>query len=120
MSKNLARQVTGLTLLTTIFIAGSTWAAPADSASGSSTFQSNCAACHGPDGAGTAAGRSLNVVDLRSAAVQGQSNAQLQQIVKNGINNMPAFSDSLTDQQIAAVVEHVRTFGKQQGSTASH
>ncbi len=120
MSKNLAKPLLQLTLLTMTLVASSMWAAAADQASGSSTFQTNCAACHGQDGAGTAAGRSLNVIDLRSAAVQSQSNEQLQQIVKHGINDMPAFSDSLTDQQIAAVVAHVRSFGKQQGSMVSH
>lgn len=78
---------------------------------GTAIFKTNCASCHGADGAGTSTGFSLNVADLRSKDVQGMSNAQLEEIVKNGKENMPAFSGNLSDQQIAAAVEHLRTFG---------
>ncbi len=116
MSKQFANYMLILTLLLMLAIAVSVWAVPPDSAAGATVFQSKCASCHGKDGAGTAAGRSLNVVDLRSPAVQGQTAAQLEQIVKNGINNMPAFANNLSDQQIADVVAHVRTFKKSAAS----
>lgn len=119
MSKLFAALVGLLALLVLLAAASLGWATPADTPAANATFKSKCASCHGPDGAGTAAGRSLNVVDLRSPAVQGQSEAQLEQIVKNGINNMPAFGDSLSDQEIAAVVAHVRTLGKKTHTTAS-
>ncbi|HZM11928.1 MAG TPA: hypothetical protein VFC15_17100 [Candidatus Limnocylindrales bacterium] len=32
--------------------------------------------------------------------------------MKNGKSNIPAFADTLSDQQITSVVAHVRTFGK--------
>lgn len=98
-------------LLAAALLMNSAWAATPD-IDGVAVFKTNCASCHGDDGAGTSAGFSLNVADLRSKDVQGLSNNQLEQIVKNGKENMPAFSGNLSDQQIAAVVAHVRTFGK--------
>jgi len=109
-----------LVLLVVLAAASMGWALPPDTPAGAATYKAQCMSCHGPDGAGTSAGRSLNVLDLRSPAVQDQSDAQLEQIIKNGINNMPAFGDSLSDQEIAAVAAHVRTFGKQTRTTASH
>jgi mono/diheme cytochrome c family protein len=108
-----------LVILVVLAAASMGWALPPDTPEGNAAFKAQCASCHGPDGAGTSAGRSLNVLDLRSPTVQGQSDAQLEQIVKNGINNMPGFGDSLSDQEIAAVVAHVRTFGKT-NTPASH
>jgi mono/diheme cytochrome c family protein len=118
VNKVIAALLCVLALLVLLAAASLGWAAPADTPAGNVTFNSTCASCHGPDGAGTAAGRSLNVVDLRSPAVQGQSDAQLEQIVKNGINNMPAFGDNLSDQQIAAMVAHVRTLGNKASAPA--
>ncbi len=119
MRKLLAALVGLFVLLVVLAAASMGWALPPDMPAGNATFKSKCVSCHGPDGAGTSAGRSLNVVDLRSPAVQGQSDAQLEQIVRNGLNNMPAFGDSLSDQEIAAVVAHVRTLGKKTHTTAS-
>jgi mono/diheme cytochrome c family protein len=100
-------------------LSGLALATPSDSASGASIFKTKCASCHGTNGAGTATGHSLNVVDLRSAVVQGHSDAQLEQVVKNGKDNMPPFSGTLTDQQISDVVFHVRTF-KNKGGASNH
>jgi cytochrome c553 len=44
-----------------------------DSPPSSSTFHTNCAVCHGEDGGGSAVGKTLNVPDLRSSAVQKQT-----------------------------------------------
>lgn len=119
MRKLLAALIGLFVLFVLLAAASMGWALPPDKPSGNVTFQAQCASCHGPDGAGTSAGRSLNVVDLRSPAVQDQSDSQLEQIVKNGINNMPAFGDSLSDQEVVAVIAHVRTFAKNP-DTAGH
>ena len=97
-------------LLSAFLLMRVAWAATPDD-DGAAIFKTNCESCHGTDGAGTSAGFSLNVADLRSKDVQGMSNAQLEEIVKNGKENMPAFSGNLADQQIAAVIGHLRTFG---------
>src|SRR5579862_7258078 len=109
MPDNLALSLTPMMLVAILALLASGWGATRNTPAGEAVFKSNCAQCHGVDGAGTAAGRSLNVADLRSRAVQDQSDAQLEEIVKNGKENMPAFNGTLSDQQIAEVVAHVRT-----------
>jgi mono/diheme cytochrome c family protein len=51
----------------------------------------------------------MHVPDLRSQAVQKQSDAELAQIISNGKGGMPAFKDSLSEDQIHALVTHIRT-----------
>lgn len=87
-------------------------AAGQGSANGAGVYKSKCVTCHGPDGAGTAVGKSLKVADLRSAEVQSRSDAELIQIVSDGKDNMPGFKGNITDDEIAAVVKFVRTFAK--------
>src|ERR1700688_3046555 len=60
-----------------------------NAASAKATFQTKCAMCHGPDGAGSEAGKSLNVPDLRSEAVQKLPDAQLAQTISDGKGGMP-------------------------------
>ncbi len=80
-----------------------------DAAASSATYRAKCAACHGPDGGGSEVGKSMHVPDLRSQAVQKQSDAELAQIISNGKGGMPAFKDSLSEDQIHALVTHIRT-----------
>jgi len=54
----------------------------------------------------------LNAADLRSAEVQKQSDAQLAQVISEGRKNMPSFSDSLTQDQIRALVAYIRRLAK--------
>jgi mono/diheme cytochrome c family protein len=81
-----------------------------DSSAGAGVFKSKCVTCHGQDGKGTAVGKSLQVADLRSPAVQSKSDAELIQSVSDGKGNMPAFKGNITDDEIHAVVTFVRTF----------
>lgn len=75
---------------------------------GATDFNANCAMCHGPDGTGTATGKSLNAPNLRSAAVQKQSSATLARYIREGKDQMPSFKSQLTSEQIAAEVAYVR------------
>jgi cytochrome c6 len=94
----------------TFFVASIARANPVpDAAAASATFRSKCAMCHGPDGAGSEVGKSLNVPDLRSQAVQKLSDAELTQAITNGKGGMPAFKDSLSEDQIHSLVGHVRS-----------
>jgi mono/diheme cytochrome c family protein len=94
----------------TLFIASIARANPGpDGAAGNATFRTKCAMCHGPDGSGSEVGKSMNVPDLRSQAVQKLSDAELAQIISNGKGGMPAFKDSLSEDQIHSLVAHVRT-----------
>jgi mono/diheme cytochrome c family protein len=78
---------------------------------GADVYKAKCATCHGQDGSGnTPVGKSLQVADLRSAAVQSKSDAELTQSVTEGKGNMPGFKGNITDDEIHAVVTFVRTF----------
>ena len=67
------------------------------------------AMCHGPDGAGSPVGKSMNVPDLRSSVVQNTAGAELAQVISNGKGGMPAFKSSLSDDQIHALATYVRS-----------
>ena len=78
-------------------------------ASSTSTFRAKCAVCHGQDGGGSQVGKTMNVPDLRSPAVQKQTDAELAQIISDGRGGMPSFKGSLSDDQIHGLVTHIRS-----------
>ncbi|HET7207027.1 MAG TPA: cytochrome c [Terriglobales bacterium] len=81
--------------------------------SGADLFKSKCAMCHGPDGKGeTAMGKKFGLKDLGSADVQGKSDADLNGIITNGKDKMPAYKGKLTSEQIDEVVKFIRTLKK--------
>jgi mono/diheme cytochrome c family protein len=80
-----------------------------DSAASKATFRTKCAVCHGQDGGGSEVGKSMNVPDLRSQAVQKLPDAELAQIISNGKAGMPSFKNSLSEDQIHGVVTHIRS-----------
>jgi mono/diheme cytochrome c family protein len=79
------------------------------SAASTATFGTKCAMCHGPDGSGSAVGKSMNVPDLRSPEVQKLPDAELAQVISNGKGGMPSFKNSLSEDQIHGVVTHIRS-----------
>ena len=80
-----------------------------DKAATAGTYRTKCAMCHGPDGAGSAVGKSMNIPDLRSSVVQNTADGELAQIISNGKGGMPGFKSSLSDDQIDALVTYVRS-----------
>ena len=78
------------------------------SAAITATFRTKCAVCHGPDGGGSEVGKTMNVPDLRSQAIQGQADAELAQVISDGKGGMPAFKSSLSADQIHTLVKHIR------------
>ena len=80
-----------------------------DSAAAKSAFQTKCAMCHGADGAGSEVGKSMNVPDLRAPVVQKLPDAQLAQVISDGKGGMPSFKSSLSEDQIHALVAHIRS-----------
>jgi cytochrome c6 len=93
-----------------LFLASAGWAKGAqDRVAAKSTFQTKCAMCHGPDGAGSQVGKSLNVPDLRSPALQKLPDAQLAQIISDGKGGMPPFKSSLSEEQIHGLVSYIHT-----------
>ena len=94
----------------TFFVVSIAQASPApDRAADSATFRTKCAMCHGPDGSGSAVGKSMNVPDLRSLEVQKVPDAQLAQIISDGKGGMPPFKSSLSEDQIHSLVSYVRS-----------
>jgi cytochrome c6 len=79
-----------------------------DAAAASATFRTKCAMCHGQDGAGSTVGKSMNVPDLRSPTVQKLTDAQLAQVIADGKGGMPPFKSSLSEDEIHALVPHLR------------
>jgi mono/diheme cytochrome c family protein len=79
------------------------------SAASIATFRTKCAMCHGPDGSGSEVGKSMNVPDLRSPAVQKLPDPELAQFISNGKGGMPPFKNSLSEDQIHSLVTHIRS-----------
>ena len=78
---------------------------------GRSVYMSNCARCHGGDGAGkTTMGEMTMAPNLSVAAWQNQRSAsRMAASVANGRGQMPAFKKKLSKQDIAAAVAYIRT-----------
>src|SRR5215470_13984539 len=80
---------------------------------GGDTFKAKCAACHGPDGAGsTTMGKNLKLRDLGSADVQKQSDDELTTIITKGKGKMPSYEGKLSKDQIGDLVKYIRTLKK--------
>ncbi len=72
---------------------------------GAALYKAKCAACHGPDG------KKMAKVDLGGATVQAKSDADLVTFVStNPKHNFK--SKGLTEEQIKAIVSHVRSLKK--------
>jgi len=94
----------------TLFVVSIVRASPGpDSTAGSVTFRTKCAMCHGQDGGGSEVGKSMNVPDLRAPVVQRLPDAELAKVISNGKGGMPPFKDSLGEEQIHALVAHIRS-----------
>ena len=76
-------------------------------------YKSKCATCHGPDGAGqTTMGKNLKLRDLRSAAVQKLTDAELTKIISDGKGKMPAYKAKLAAGDVEALVGFIRGLKK--------
>lgn len=89
-----------------------TLAARADDSA--SVYKAKCAACHAADGSGSGAmGKQLGSPDLRSDAIQKETDAQLIDSITNGKGKkMPAYKGKLTDEQIKDLAGYIRELAK--------
>ena len=111
MIRNLLRVLTDGMVLAGL-IAVCTIPSRAQSA-GETLFKTKCAACHGPDGKGEVPmGKKLGARNLSSPEVQGQSDAQLVDVMTKGKNKMPAYAGKLTPEQMADLAAYIRELGK--------
>lgn len=91
----------------------------ASAADGKAIYEKDCAKCHGADGKGqTKMGQKLGAKDYTDAKVQSAlTDAAAIKAVKEGVKDKEGKSlmkpsEGLTDDDIKAVVAHMRTFKK--------
>ncbi len=82
-------------------------------------WDKECAKCHGPDGRGqTRMGRQSGAKDYTDPKVQAEMDdtkaaARIKEGMKeNGKEKMKPYGDKLSDEEIKALVAHMRTFKK--------
>ncbi|MCC2955737.1 cytochrome c [Massilia sp. IC2-477] len=96
----------GALLTSSLLHAGAAMAqAPTGGTEGKALFAKNCAACHQADGRGIPGAFPA----LAGSAVALGEPAPLAAVLLKGRGGMPAFSGSLDDAEIAAVLSHVRS-----------
>jgi len=77
-------------------------------------YKTNCVLCHAADGSGTSpSGKAMKAKDLRSAEVQGKTDAELEEFITKGQGKMPAFGKKLSPDTIKALVAYIRALPKQ-------
>jgi mono/diheme cytochrome c family protein len=82
---------------------------------GMSSWSKNCASCHGKTGLGDGPkGRmgKTNPGDFSSAEFQAFTDGEIFYRTKTGRNEMPAFDKKIPDNEIWALVIHMRSFKK--------
>jgi cytochrome c6 len=80
-------------------------AVPARADEAAAIFQKKCSACHGKDGKGqTKMGEKMGIKDLSTAP----GAAEIEKIVADGKNKMPAFKGKLPDEEIKALASYIK------------
>jgi len=101
-----------------LLVAGSLASRAADA---KENYDKNCAKCHGEDGKGkTKMGEKVGAKDYTDAKVQAEmKDADMAKAIKEGVKEkdsdktrMKAFGDTLSDDEIKALVAYVRAFKK--------
>jgi cytochrome c6 len=93
----------GLTLMVGLSFAAQAQSGP------EAAYKAKCAMCHGADGAGnTPAGKSMGAKDFRAPGVVSETDAQLQGVIENGRNKMPAYQGKLSAADVGGLVSYIR------------
>jgi cytochrome c6 len=111
MLNKTAKSCAGFTLCVALLLC----CAPAVRGQGNAeaTYKAKCAGCHGADGSGnTPAAKPLGVRDFHSPDVQKETLAELADIISNGKNKMPKYSDKLKGTEIKDLAAYVHDLGK--------
>jgi mono/diheme cytochrome c family protein len=78
---------------------------------GAALYRATCQGCHMPDGEGA---KGAGMYPALAGNPQVATSAYVADVVLQGRNGMPGFGDRMSDDQVAAVVNYVRThFGNQ-------
>lgn len=107
----------GLAISLAALLVGSTSASSlvvSSAVDGASLFNNKCALCHEKTGAGKATWKAKGQQDLRDPNWQkGNSDAKIADSIRNGKEKfMPPFKGKLSDEEINAIVAHIRTLKK--------
>jgi len=87
--------------------------APVIAQSGTDTYKTKCATCHGSDGlASTPMAKAMKVPSFKAPELAKASDADLIAATKNGKGKMPAYNGKLTDAQIKEAIVYIRTLQK--------
>ncbi len=102
--------IVGLVILAQATSKGPTTVAASDDmlALGAEVYSNTCAACHGENGEGYGIPQAPALNETEHA--WHHPDGQIQEIIKNGGNAMPALGDQLTDEQIVAVIRYIQTW----------
>lgn len=105
-----------LFFFTTTILASASLGFGADAAA---NWNQHCASCHAKDGSGsTMMGKKLNIKDYRDAKVQSAfSDGEAERAIKEGVKTsgketMKPFGSKLSDEDVKALVAHIRGFKK--------
>ena len=86
---------------------------PAKAKEAKRLFKQRCAKCHGQDGAGNNYGQIIGATNLTDPDWhQRVDDQRIINSIKHGRGQMPALGEKLTDEQITALILHVRTLKK--------
>ena len=96
-----------------VLILAMTLAPAVFAADGAAVYKAKCATCHGVDGKGQSPmGKKMGLRDLGSPEVQKQTYKELYDWTAVGKGKMPGYKDKLSDEEIKALVAHMRAFAK--------
>jgi len=76
---------------------------------GAQVYEQTCAACHGAQGEGHAAVAEAPALDETEHAWH-HPDGQIQQLIINGGQIMPALGEQLSDEEIVAVIRYIQTW----------
>jgi cytochrome c6 len=80
-------------------------------ASAKANYKKNCEACHGPDATGGPVKvdkKTIKVPSLKAEHALKHTDDQITKMITNGEEEMPAFKDKMSPQEIAEMVRYVR------------
>ncbi len=113
LAKPLARLALGLILASLVFAGTAISQGETEAVDGAAVYKKRCAMCHGPEGKGF---KALKTPDFTLPEWQAaHSDEEIIEVIKNGKKGtaMPALGSKMTEDEIKAVVAHVRTFNSE-------
>jgi len=107
--------MTARRLALVVLVAFVAFPAPAPAADAAKTFATSCAPCHGKQGEPNAVFAKQGVRSFKDAAWQkAATDAQIEKSIREGKQGtmMASFDKALSDEEIKALVAHIRQLGK--------